>query len=768
MKPKTSGEFSDRESRKNLTPRQIQRRRRTSSYDADDRTPESIQIGKSSKAYKDNGRYVFDLSEEDLSNLTSFDIDKYINIFKSPILNKLSSNPDSIYSTRPAKRNMYHIAVFMNNIGHYSGGRYYLIWIVHMLANMGHKVTVISDNTPFFLNDFKYVDVGDRIEWVTEERCLKTNWFLKSDENPFDILINTPVICAGFSYAFKWNVPLYSILFESPNFVRKYRTGSDSLDEYWTPYKNGIQYYSKELICISNEALGEAKEWLNEWERSSYSLVQPCINTYVADRIEEEEENAVLFVGRHVDFKNTTDIILAISKIDERVRPKINFVGAHSEKCRRNMVDTANKLGVEIHFFAKVNDEEKFTIIKRSKLMCFPTSFEGFGMPPAEAIYCKKPVITYDLPVLRKEYGDAIDYVPVGDIDAMANKIEEYLVGDYDRMERGWKCYHKFFDKKNPVPCLPEYMKRKLRKTFYGNGDLSITAGIIVLNGEDTIRKAIGSIYEAVDKIVIVEGVVEDFAKANPEMHKGGHSIDNTLKIIEEYPDNLNKILLVVKTDGKYWKNKNEMQNAIATLVDTDLYLKVDADEIFLESDIEYMKRMFMADSSLYVVQILKHEFWRGLEMVSCGGIWDRPQARMWRWDKSFRHPMDTKTGFNYFIDDDGMQVKSPNYKVMNLMEKLCYHLGYARTPEQIQAKIKYYKSRGIEKSVVDNYTDWQPGMPTNSTNPEGTTAKRFEGELPLILRDWYNDTIKVSTKEKEENNINIMESRPLKPAQRK
>jgi len=388
--------------------------------------------------------------------------------------------------------------------------------------------------------------------------------------------------------------------------------------------------------------------------------------------------------------------------------------------------------------------------------------FEGFGIPPSEAIYCKKPAIVYDIPVLRESYGDSLDYVKPNDDAALAKQIEYYLLNPDKRKERGEEAYNGFF-RKNPTPCLPVHMKQSLRRIFYGGKDLSITAGMIVLNGADTIELALKSIYDYVDKIIIVEGIVEDYAKSNPAMHENGHSIDGTIKIIQNFYDPLHKIELVFPTDISklVWKNKNEMQNEIAKRVTTDLYLKVDADEIFLESDVEYMKRYFMEDKELYVIQLLKWEFWKNFSMIACGGIWDRPQARMWRWKKDFHHNIDVKTGFNFYIDAEGREVRPPNYKTLNLMEHLCYHLGYCRTAEHIAAKINYYKNRGIESNVNDNYTNWVPGQPTNSTHPDGTTAKPFIGKLPKILKKDYFNIVSIEVKEKFENNINMMVSPP-------
>ena len=752
---------------RHMTARQIARRKSVPSDFAKQETNKSaiINFGKNSSANKiEKGANIF-ISDDDINSITSFDLERVLNMIRNPIISFQDVILDDMYTLVPAKRKMLHIAIYMNNIGHYSGGRYYLIWIAFMMATMGHKVTVFSDRKPFFISDFDYIDIGEnRIEWICEKRFHKTKGFLNVSENKFDFILESPLAPNGFTYAKKYGVPLIAVLFESPNYISKFRLGMDSTEEYWAPYKGGVLDTASILMTISQQSLKYGLEWLEGFKGRS-DIVYPAINTYVADRIQGvEEKNEIVFCGRHVEFKNPDAIVNALAKIDKSIRPSVNYIGGHSHKMRDKILALADANNVKVRFYANVTDAEKFHIIKRSKVLVFLSDFEGFGISPAEGIYCGKPAIVYDIPVIRDTYGDSVDYVKSGDLALVAGKIEGYITKPKTALRQAERAKCAYFRDSSPIPCLPQYMKKALRRVFYNGKDATITAGMIVLNGADTIKLALTSIYESVDKIIIVEGAVEDYAKNNPNMVRKVdgqfHSIDNTYYEIVEFPDPLHKIEVVWNKE-RYWKNKNEMQNEIAKRVTTDLYLKVDSDEIFLESDIEYLKRNFTTDDKLWCISLLKYEFWKDLKTIACGGQWDRPQARMWRWRSDFRHP-ENKTGFNYFIDKDGVEVKAPNYKCLNLNEKLCYHLGYCRNSDQIKAKINYYKNRGIENGVTDNYSEWKEGMPTNSTHPIGTGVKPFDGKLPKILQEYYFKNIVVDPKERYENIDSMISSPPL------
>jgi glycosyltransferase involved in cell wall biosynthesis len=69
-------------------------------------------------------------------------------------------------------------------------------------------------------------------------------------------------------------------------------------------------------------------------------------------------------------------------------------------------------------------------VVAGAAALAFPSRYEGFGLPPLEALACGTPVIASDLPVLREVTGDQARYVPVGDIDALAGALGAVLDDD--------------------------------------------------------------------------------------------------------------------------------------------------------------------------------------------------------------------------------------------------------------------------------------------------------------------------------------------------
>jgi glycosyltransferase involved in cell wall biosynthesis len=77
----------------------------------------------------------------------------------------------------------------------------------------------------------------------------------------------------------------------------------------------------------------------------------------------------------------------------------------------------------------------------------FPSRYEGFGLPPLEAMACGIPVICSNAASLTEVVGDAALLVAPNDVEALARAIVQ-LAGDphlrVDLRERGLKQASKF------------------------------------------------------------------------------------------------------------------------------------------------------------------------------------------------------------------------------------------------------------------------------------------------------------------------------------
>lgn len=94
-----------------------------------------------------------------------------------------------------------------------------------------------------------------------------------------------------------------------------------------------------------------------------------------------------------------------------------------------------------------VNDSELVTLLQHAKALIYPTLYEGFGLPPLEAMSIGCPVLTTRAGAVPEVCGDAAVYAGSDDDDGLARAIVEMYLNEKlrrDCVERGFQRSSKF------------------------------------------------------------------------------------------------------------------------------------------------------------------------------------------------------------------------------------------------------------------------------------------------------------------------------------
>src|SRR4029077_2950683 len=74
-----------------------------------------------------------------------------------------------------------------------------------------------------------------------------------------------------------------------------------------------------------------------------------------------------------------------------------------------------------------VSNDDLVALYTAATVFVFTSAYEGFGLPPLEAMACGTPAVVFDNSSLREVSGGAATMVPDGDADAMADSINNIL-----------------------------------------------------------------------------------------------------------------------------------------------------------------------------------------------------------------------------------------------------------------------------------------------------------------------------------------------------
>ena len=80
-----------------------------------------------------------------------------------------------------------------------------------------------------------------------------------------------------------------------------------------------------------------------------------------------------------------------------------------------------------IHYLGFISDKELAKVYNLASLFVFPSFYEGFGLPPLEAMACGTPVVCSNASSLPEVGGDAVLYCNPHDTDDIKDKIAMVL-----------------------------------------------------------------------------------------------------------------------------------------------------------------------------------------------------------------------------------------------------------------------------------------------------------------------------------------------------
>jgi glycosyltransferase involved in cell wall biosynthesis len=138
----------------------------------------------------------------------------------------------------------------------------------------------------------------------------------------------------------------------------------------------------------------------------------------------------VLYVGNIKPHKNLVRLIEAFHELrrDELEDLKLLIIGDQISKLPslRRAVHR-HKLHKQVRFLGYVADDQLAILYRLASVFVFPSLYEGFGLPPLEAMASGTPVVASNVSSLPEVVGDAAVLVNPYDVDAIVDGLRQVL-----------------------------------------------------------------------------------------------------------------------------------------------------------------------------------------------------------------------------------------------------------------------------------------------------------------------------------------------------
>ncbi len=258
---------------------------------------------------------------------------------------------------------------------------------------------------------------------------------------------------------------------ELPFYLRR-KLGSSSL--LVGLVNTGPIYYEKQIITIHDLAFLRYPNWFSREFRFFYKVLIPRIANLakkivtvsyfskqemvsvlgipqnkievvyggISERFRSdpsiEKEDYILGVASLEPRKNFNGLLMAFKKliVKRRFRKyKLLIVGSRNKVFSDPKLENLMREVRNVEFVGHISDNELITLYQKAKLFVFPSFYEGFGLPPLEAMSCGTPVIVSNVSSLPEVCGDAAYYVNPWALDDITRAMEEILGDEFLQKE---------------------------------------------------------------------------------------------------------------------------------------------------------------------------------------------------------------------------------------------------------------------------------------------------------------------------------------------
>ena len=310
----------------------------------------------------------------------------------------------------------------------FSGGRYHAFLLAEAAAYAGLDAEIITNAAPVFWSDLSRCPAHEKIRLTVNEE------FRSADiDDQFDAAIVVPsrrdnplFYTSARAAARKGGAQLFLLNFESGNWFNALSPERRDLAD-WAHWKR---------LCRDGATVLSSAHESDRWARKFYNVNKhatrfavwsPPINSAAADAaLDADKENRLVVITRKARHKgfDAIDALLCEDLTGWTVTILAGRADIDGDVARKLRASCARR-GAVLDLRFGVSDIEKFSLLKRAKILLFPSMFEGYGYPPIEALYCDCDVVAYDLPVLRETCGDAPYYARHGDENALAAALQK-------------------------------------------------------------------------------------------------------------------------------------------------------------------------------------------------------------------------------------------------------------------------------------------------------------------------------------------------------
>ena len=198
-------------------------------------------------------------------------------------------------------------------------------------------------------------------------------------------------------------------------------------------YKRAIRK-SKEIFTVSNFSKERIEKVLKC--KIKISVVYNGLPSYMEKKCSNvKKDNSIIFIGNIKKHKGLSVLLEAFEKFYQleniAEKPKLLIVGSQDNfRTKDNSIsekisELNSKYSNSIEFTGFVENEKLLLLLSQAKFLIQPSLYEGFGIPPLQALYCGTKAVISDIPVFKEIYdGFPVVFFESGNSNDLCEKMQ--------------------------------------------------------------------------------------------------------------------------------------------------------------------------------------------------------------------------------------------------------------------------------------------------------------------------------------------------------
>jgi glycosyltransferase involved in cell wall biosynthesis len=296
------------------------------------------------------------------------------------------------------------------------------------LVSSGNDVTIFSSSflgsePKEYMHGIRMLRGGGKYSVYAKARS-----YLKSHLSEFDVVVDEINTVPFRAHNLVKKVPMVAVIHQLAREVWFYETrfpinllGYLAFEPLWLR-----GYRSIPTITVSNST----KQDLLDRGFTQVHVIHNGIGvTHLEDLPVKEKHPVLIFLGRLVRSKLPEHAIAAFKYIRAWFPDAELWVIGDGYMRRKLEKDSS----VGVRFFGRVNEEEKFDLLKRAHVLLVPSVREGWGISIIEANSVGTPAVGYAVPGLVDSIVDGVTgiLVPPRKVEALADAARRVLIDSY-------------------------------------------------------------------------------------------------------------------------------------------------------------------------------------------------------------------------------------------------------------------------------------------------------------------------------------------------